>query len=119
VRRTPRPVVALTRVDGANVARYDDGQTLRSHTGLAWHPMSLSTAGINTEFSVCPQGMTGRHWQGLPKVARPEVDFGSWAYVLPRGGVGFVVLAYGGTQYRRLIETTDAGRTWRVVHRWR
>ena len=25
----------------------------------------------------------------------------------------------GGSQKRRLIETTDAGRTWRVVHRWR
>lgn len=201
VRRTPRPVVALTRVDGAYVARYDDGETLRSRTGLAWHPVSLSTAGINTEFSVCPQGMTvgtnagaidwalcttqpgagsqgksvyrdttagwrrvaftpfsarkgyggisiygypigiagndggfglvwesrgtlyatrdgGRHWHGLPRVVRPEIDFGSWAFVFPHGGVGFAVVAYGSSQRRRLIETTDAGRTWRVVHRW-
>jgi photosystem II stability/assembly factor-like uncharacterized protein len=61
----------------------------------------------------------GRHWHALPKVARPEIDFGDWADadVYPRG-TGFVLLSIGGTEERRLIETTDAGRTWRVVHRW-
>jgi photosystem II stability/assembly factor-like uncharacterized protein len=60
----------------------------------------------------------GRDWQALPKVVRPELDFGFWAFVLPRGGVGWEVVGYQGTERRRLIETTDAGRTWRVVHRW-
>ena len=62
----------------------------------------------------------GRHWRALPKVARPEVDFGDWADadVYP-SGTAFVLLSYGGSEKRRLIETTDAGRTWRVVHRWR
>ncbi|MHB8470588.1 MAG: WD40/YVTN/BNR-like repeat-containing protein [Gaiellaceae bacterium] len=60
----------------------------------------------------------GSHWAALRKVARPEVDFGMSASVLPRG-VGFVLLALGGSEVRRLIETTDAGRTWRVVRRWR
>jgi hypothetical protein len=60
---------------------------------------------------------SGSHWVGLPKTARPEVDFGTSGVAL-RGGFGFVVLAQGGGQARRLIETTDAGRTWRVVHRW-
>lgn len=60
----------------------------------------------------------GVHWTGLPSVARPEVDFGMSASVL-RGGVGFVVLAVGGTATRRLVETTDRGRGWRVVYRWR
>jgi hypothetical protein len=30
-----------------------------------------------------------------------------------------VLLSHGGGEQRRLIETTNAGRTWRVVHRWR
>jgi hypothetical protein len=57
----------------------------------------------------------GRHWSGLPRVAEPEVDFGQWADVLPKG-VGFVILERSGRSW--LIETVDAGRTWRVVHRW-
>ena len=61
----------------------------------------------------------GRDWHALPKVSRPEEDFGQWAYVLPRGGVGWAVLAIGASETRRLIETTDAGRAWRVVQRWR
>jgi hypothetical protein len=203
VRRTPRPVVALTRNGGAYQAKYDDGETLRSGNGRIWRPTSLATADINTQFSVCPQGTTiglnsgatdwslctgepgagnqgkavyrdtargwrrvactwfgtscrrgnggissygyptgiaanddgfgiiwesrgtlyvtrsgGRHWVGLPKLSLPEVDFGSWAYVLPHGGVGFALLFRGGGGAERLLETTDAGRTWRVVHRW-
>lgn len=60
----------------------------------------------------------GSHWVGLPKVAAPEVDFGFAGAALPHG-VGYVVLASGGTEVRRLLVTRDAGRTWRVVHRWR
>jgi len=60
----------------------------------------------------------GSHWTGLPDVARPEVDFGQSAYALPHG-IGFVVLARGGSEVRRVIETTDYGRSWRVVHVWR
>jgi len=58
----------------------------------------------------------GHHWHGLPKVAQPEVDFGEWADVV-RGRLGIVLLERNG--HSRLIETTDAGRVWRVVHRWR
>jgi len=58
----------------------------------------------------------GRHWIALPKVAPPDA-FGWWASVLPHG-LGFVILDDGGIQKRRLIETTDAGRTWHVVHHW-
>lgn len=58
----------------------------------------------------------GSRWSGLPKVAQPEVDFGISGAALPHG-VAFVLLARGGV-HRRLIETTDAGRTWHVVHRW-
>jgi hypothetical protein len=62
----------------------------------------------------------GHHWIAKPKVARPEVDFGDWADVnAGPNDTGFVLLSHGGGEQRRLIETTDAGRTWRVVHRWR
>lgn len=205
---TPRPVVSLTRDGSDYVAQYDDGETLRSRGGRSWNPVPLSTAGVASLFSDCPQGMFagtnagdsswalcttepgagnqgkavyrnlpergwvrvactgffnlapcsehgqggissygyplgiagaddgfgliwesrgtlysttdgGRHWHAHPRVVRPEIDFGFWAFVLPRGGVGWDVVGYGGTRYRRLIETTDAGRAWRVVHRWR
>lgn len=58
----------------------------------------------------------GREWHALPKIAQPEVDFGSWATVLA-DRTGFVLLHRH--SHSRLIETTDAGRTWHVVHRWR
>jgi hypothetical protein len=61
----------------------------------------------------------GHSWHALRKIARPELDFGDWADVNPGNGTAFVLLSYGGSERRRLIETTDAGRTWRVVHRWR
>jgi hypothetical protein len=62
----------------------------------------------------------GHTWRALPKVARPEVDFGDWADTGARpNGTAFVLLSIGGSEKRRLIETTDAGRTWRVVRRWR
>ena len=59
----------------------------------------------------------GAHWTARPDVARPELDFGRSAAVLP-GGVAFVLLSRGGDQHGRLLATTDAGRTWRIVHRW-
>jgi hypothetical protein len=57
----------------------------------------------------------GHHWHALPRVARPEADFGVWASTL--GSAGYVLLLRN--QHIRLIATTDAGRTWHVVHRWR
>ena len=63
----------------------------------------------------------GHHWHALPKVAQPELDFGDWADTgaYPQG-TGFVLLqrSAGNGETWRLIETTNAGRTWRVVHRW-
>ncbi len=63
----------------------------------------------------------GRRWHALPKVAQPELDFGDWADAGAHPqGTGFVLLqrSAGTGETWRLIETTDAGRTWRVVHRW-
>ena len=59
----------------------------------------------------------GRHWSTGVNGEVGDVDFASWATVLPRGGVGFVLLGNAGVR-ARLLETTDAGRHWRVVHRW-
>ena len=59
----------------------------------------------------------GRHWRGLQHLVQFDVDIGSWATVLPRGGVGFAITRASSST--RLLETTDAGHTWRVVHRWR
>jgi hypothetical protein len=58
----------------------------------------------------------GSRWLGLPAVAVPEVDFGISGAALPRG-IAFVLLARGNV-HRRLLQTADYGRTWRVVHRW-
>jgi hypothetical protein len=57
-----------------------------------------------------------RHWTALPHVAVREVDFGVSGAVV-RHGVAWVILARGNVQ-RRLLRSTDHGRTWRVVHRW-
>jgi photosystem II stability/assembly factor-like uncharacterized protein len=59
----------------------------------------------------------GSDWTGLTQVAAPEVDFGTSAVALPPG-IGFAILAHGGSEVRRLVATTDAGRSWRVVHTW-
>jgi photosystem II stability/assembly factor-like uncharacterized protein len=60
----------------------------------------------------------GYHWTAEPHVARPEADFGVSGSVL-KGGVGYLVLSQGGRMTRRLLVTHDAGRHWRVTHRWR
>jgi photosystem II stability/assembly factor-like uncharacterized protein len=57
----------------------------------------------------------GSHWIGLPKVARPEQEFGLSGAALPHA-IGYVLLSIGVRV--RLIGTGDAGRTWHVVHRW-
>jgi photosystem II stability/assembly factor-like uncharacterized protein len=59
----------------------------------------------------------GHTWTGLPTVAQPEVDFGVQAIALPHG-IAFALVANGGGEKRRLMETADAGRSWRVVHTW-
>jgi photosystem II stability/assembly factor-like uncharacterized protein len=60
----------------------------------------------------------GYHWIAEPHVARRDVDFGISGAAL-RGGTGYVVLSRGGSMYRRLLVTHDAGRHWRVAYRWR
>lgn len=60
----------------------------------------------------------GRHWTAEPRVARPEIDFGRSGVALANG-VGYLLLGRGGGPVCRLLMTTDRGRTWRIVHRWR
>jgi hypothetical protein len=100
----------------------------RGYGGISEYGYAAGIAGAHDRFGIIweTRGTLyvtrdgGRNWHGLPKVARPEIDFGYWADVgaYPRG-TGFVLLSIGGGEKRRLIETRDAGRTWRVVHRWR
>lgn len=60
----------------------------------------------------------GGHWTPEPKVARPEEDFGFGGAVFPRGR-GLLLLAHGGGRPARLLETTNYGRTWHPIIRWR
>lgn len=98
----------------------------RSHGGIDAYGYPLGIAGARDGFGIIWESRGtlyvtrdgGSHWTGLPEVARPEEDFGESAYALPHG-IGFVILARGGSEVRRLIETTDAGRSWRVVHVWK
>jgi photosystem II stability/assembly factor-like uncharacterized protein len=102
------------------------GPPEHSYGGISTYGYPVGIAGNDDGFAVIWERRGtlyvtrdgGHRWFALPKVARPEIDFGQWAYALPRGGVGFVVLARGPGCPCRLIETTDAGRGWRVVHRW-
>jgi photosystem II stability/assembly factor-like uncharacterized protein len=94
---------------GISVTGYPEGLAMASDGfGLIWE--WRGTLFVTRSF--------GSHWVGLDKVAQPGVDFGMSGVAL-RHGVGFVILARGGTEVRRLIETTDAGHSWHVVHRWR
>ena len=94
---------------GISIAGYPQGIAMANDGfGLIWE--SRGTLYVTRD--------NGSHWIGLPKIAQPDMDFGMSAYALRRG-VGFVLLARGGTMNRRLLETTDAGRSWRVVHTWR
>lgn len=93
---------SLTRSGyGIGIAMAHDG------FGIVWE--SRGTLWVTRDFCA--------HWTARPDVALPDTDFGiSGAAV--RHGIGWVILARGNV-HRRLLETTDAGRTWRVVHRWR
>jgi photosystem II stability/assembly factor-like uncharacterized protein len=59
-------------------------------------------------------GDGGRHWR-YPGVTRYDVDFGMSAAVTSDGT--YHVLLKTGWRYR-LIQGTDGGAHWRVVHRW-
>jgi photosystem II stability/assembly factor-like uncharacterized protein len=55
----------------------------------------------------------GHNWHGAP-IVESDADSGMWATTVRT--TGWVLVYSGGN--RRLFETTDAGRTWRVVSRW-
>jgi photosystem II stability/assembly factor-like uncharacterized protein len=105
---TPFPPPGRGR-GGISIMGYGLGIAMaRDGFGIIWE--SRGTAYVTRD--------GGSNWLGLPKVAVPEVDFGLSAAALPHG-IGWIVLSRGGGLQRRLLETTDGGRTWHVVHRWR
>lgn len=105
---------------------YTDFQRLRNRGGISGYGYPVGIAMARDGFGIIWESRGtlyvtrdgGVQWTGLPHVAAPEVDFGQSAAALPHG-VGFALLAHGGNMRRRLVGTTDGGRTWRVVHRWR
>lgn len=191
IRRTPRPVVAITFLRGVYYAELDNGRMVsgqpgsrnvfkgycpkgwisgysadpvgpnlatpwsiclqqssagnqtkaiyRGHTRVAYAPLSGPGGYGGITSGGYPQGIAGsdggfgvvwetrgtlfvtsdggRHWDPRPKLTGEGNDFGQWAYILSNR-VGYAILSYGDIEKRRLIETTDAGRTWHVVHRW-
>ena len=58
----------------------------------------------------------GRRWQPQARVARPEVDFGSSASVVP--GRAFALLTRGSAVYR-LVATARDYRNWRTLRVWK
>jgi photosystem II stability/assembly factor-like uncharacterized protein len=58
----------------------------------------------------------GRLWTAT-KLVEIDFDSGASASALPHG-IGFFLMQRGGGGGQVLYETTDAGRSWRVVHTW-
>jgi len=99
------------------------GPTLASH-GITSQGYAVGMAMAHDGFGIIwesrgPLLVTrdgGSHWLALPRIGVPEVDFGLSGAALP-GGRAWVLLARNATR-RRLLATTDRGRTWHVVHHW-
>ncbi len=78
VLRTPRPVMSLSLFGGAEWARFDDGENLRSDNGgRAWAP---AVAPFPTD-SVCPQGTQQSYVSFAP-------GGDEWALCTTEGGAG-------------------------------
>jgi photosystem II stability/assembly factor-like uncharacterized protein len=127
---------AGTGNQGKAVFRWQDGRWKR----VAWTPFSsqrgyggIETYGYPVGLAMSDDGFGliwesrgtlyvtrdgSQDWIAQPRVAAPEIDFGQSGVAL-RHGIGFVVLARGGGMVRRLLMTENAGRSWRVVHRWK
>jgi photosystem II stability/assembly factor-like uncharacterized protein len=96
----------------------------RSAGGISWYGyalgISFNPAGVGLLWE--SRGTLyltldgGRRWKPLPTVARPEIDFGSSASVVP--GKAFALLYWGNHSYR-LITTTHGYRDWHTVRTWR
>jgi photosystem II stability/assembly factor-like uncharacterized protein len=85
--------------------------------GLALSPYASLAVALENRGTMWISRDRGSHWTPLPSVSRPELDWPVGASALPNGRA-FVLLAAGGRCPCRLIATSDAGRSWRVVHRW-
>ena len=85
--------------------------------GLALSPDASLAVALENRGTMWISRDRGTHWTPLPSVSRPELDWPVGASALPNGRA-FVLLASGGRCPCRLIATTDAGRSWRIVHRW-
>jgi photosystem II stability/assembly factor-like uncharacterized protein len=59
----------------------------------------------------------GSHWSAPAGLVLIDVDDGLSAQAL-RHGIGFFLVRRGSDGSVALLETADAGRSWRVVHVW-
>lgn len=59
----------------------------------------------------------GRHWTANPNLVVIDYDYGLSALALHHG-VGYFLKSKGGAGGETLYKTTNASRTWHVVHRW-
>jgi len=138
VRPTPCPALDETVRSGGwflcigqGGAGMGEKEVYRGSTRLAWTGHGITAQGYAVGIAMARDGFGlvwesrgpllvtrsgGSRWLALPQVGVPEVDFGISGAALPHG-LGWVILARGNI-HRRLLETSDAGRTWRVVHRW-
>jgi hypothetical protein len=94
-----------------------------SYGGISGYGYPAGIAGAHGGFGIIWPGARGivyvtrdggRHWHGV-SVVRSDIDSGTWATTV--GNTGFVLVWREG--HSRLVKTTNAGRSWRVVHRWR
>jgi photosystem II stability/assembly factor-like uncharacterized protein len=117
----PKAVYRLTRHGWKRIA-YTPFQG-RGYGGIAayGYPVGMTMADDGLGIIWESRGTTyvtrdgGSHWHAGP--GRAEIDFGQSAAVLPHG-VGYLLLAVGGSEHRRLLVTRDGGHTWHIAHRW-
>lgn len=90
--------------------------------GLMGYPLGIS--GANDGFGMIwedrgPLYLTrdgGSHWTATSLVSI-DFDYGASGAALAHG-VGFFLMQRGADRGQVLYETTDAGRTWHIVHKW-
>lgn len=93
------------------------------HGGIRFtgYPNGLSFARNGFGFLTESQGPLyvtrdgGLHFRALPKVGRPNLDYGLGSAAFS-GGSGYVLLRAGVSE--RMLATRDFGSTWHLVRRW-
>jgi photosystem II stability/assembly factor-like uncharacterized protein len=111
---------------GSKRVAFRPGYGHGAYGGLSLYGYPAGIAGAEARFGIIWPGARGwvavtrdggHHWHGVRKILQSDGEAGLWATTV--GDTGFLLVATPSTGQVRLVETKDAGRTWRVVHRWR